>query len=300
MQDATLSQKAILILFPSWLPIINMNILQVITFIFHSILIQPLANGLIAFYKLLGGNMGLAIIGFSLFLRVILNPLTRPYMQSMKKMKDVAPDLAKLKARYKDDRAGLAKAQADFYKEKGVNPGAGCLPYLLQIVVLIAFFNVFTRTLSPDGNLVGKFNELLYPALKFEEGTVINTGFLYLDVTRPDVFRLQGLPFPLPGPILILAAVVQLFSAKMMMPLVKAEEKIAKKTKGVGDDLQVAMQSSTLYTFPLFTIIFGMSFASGLALYWLLFSLSQAFQQYRSSGWGGLAPWLNKLGLLKS
>jgi YidC/Oxa1 family membrane protein insertase len=268
--------------------------------IFEVILIQPLANGLIAFYKLLGGNMGLAIIGFSLFLRVILNPLTRPYMQSMKKMKDVAPDLEKLKARYKDDKAGLVKAQADFYKEKGVNPGAGCLPYLLQIVVLIAFFNVFTRTLSPDGNLVERFNELLYPPLRFEQEVSINTKFLYLDVTHPDVFRFEGLPFPLPGPILILAAVVQLFSAKMMMPLVKVEEKIAKKTKGIGDDFQVAMQSSTLYTFPLFTIIFGMSFASGLALYWLLFSLSQAFQQYRTSGWGGVAPWLRKLGLLKS
>jgi len=244
--------------------------------------------------------MGLAIIAFSLFLRVVLSPLTKPYMESMKKMKELAPNLEKLKAKYSGDKVGLAKAQADFYKEKGVNPGAGCLPYLLQIVVLIAFFNVFTRTLSPDGDLASRFNELLYTPLKFAEGVVVNTKFLYFDVTQPDVFRVAGLPFPLPGPVLILAALVQFFSAKMMMPYVEAEKKIAKKTKGATDDLQVAMQSSTIYTFPLFTIIFGISFASGLALYWLMFSLSQAYQQYRSSGWGGMTPWLKKLGLIQS
>ena len=59
--------------------------------IFTTLLTQPLANGLIIFYKVLGGNMGLAIIGFSLFLRVALYPLTKPYLESMKKMKDFAP-----------------------------------------------------------------------------------------------------------------------------------------------------------------------------------------------------------------
>src|SRR6185436_5765502 len=98
--------------------------------IFNVILIQPLANGLILFYRLLGENMGLAIIGFSLFLRLCLEPLTRPYIKSMKKMREYAPELEKLKKRHKGDRAKLASAQADFYKQKGINPGAGCLPMI--------------------------------------------------------------------------------------------------------------------------------------------------------------------------
>src|SRR3990172_6088182 len=171
--------------------------------IFTTFLIQPLANGLILFYKLLGHNMGLAIIGFSLFLRFIFNPLTKPYMNSMKKMKDLTPQLAKLKKKH-NDKVKLAQAQADLYKQRGVNPGAGCLPYLLQIVVLIAFFNVFTRTLSPDGDPLGRFNELLYAPLQFAQGESINTKFLYLDITKPDVFKSSSLPFPIPGPILIL------------------------------------------------------------------------------------------------
>src|SRR3989344_3740413 len=199
--------------------------------IFTTLLIQPLANGLILFYRFLGGNMGLAIIGFSLFLRFVLNPLTKPYMQSMKKMKDLGPLIEKLKIRHKGDKIKFAKAQADLYKEKGINPGAGCLPYLLQIVVLIAFFNVFTRVLTPDGDPAARFNELLYSFLKFKEGEIVNMHFLYLDVTKPDVINIPGVPFPIPGPVLFLAALVQFLSAKVMVPYTKAEEKIAQKTK---------------------------------------------------------------------
>lgn len=268
--------------------------------IFTTILIEPLANGLMLFYRILGGNMGLAIIGFSLFLRFILNPLTKPYMESMKKMREYAPQLTKLKKKHEGDKIKFAQAQADFYKEKGINPGAGCLPYLLQIVVLIAFFNVFTRTLSPDVDPTGSFNELLYEPLKLSQGQEINTDFLYLNITRPDVFNLPSLPFPIPGPILILAALIQFLSAKVTSPAAKIEQSIAEKTKGEADDFQVAMQKYMVYTFPLFTLIIGIRFASGLALYWLVFSTTQAYQQVRAQGWGELSPWLEKANLIKS
>ncbi|OGM28017.1 hypothetical protein A3D00_03115 [Candidatus Woesebacteria bacterium RIFCSPHIGHO2_02_FULL_38_9] len=268
--------------------------------IFNLLLIQPLTNGLIFFYRLLGENMGLAIIAFSIFLRFLLNPLTKPYMESMKRMKDLGPQLEKLKAKHKDDKQKLMKAQADFYKEKGINPSAGCLPYLLQIVILIALFNVFIKVLAQNGDTISKLNEVLYQPLRISQNQVINTKFLYLDITKPDVFNLPNIPFPLPGPILILAALVQFASAKIMAPFVKEEEKLAKKTKGKEDDLAVAMQNSSTYTFPLFTIIFGIGFASGLALYWLIFSLYQAIQQYQTSGWGGLTPLIKRIGLIKS
>lgn len=263
--------------------------------IFTYFLVQPLANGLILFYKVLGSNMGLAIIGFSLFLRFILNPLTRPYMDSVRKMKEVAPSLEKLKKKHKGDKVKLAQAQADLYKEKGINPGAGCLPYLLQIVVLIAFFNVFTTALSPNGDLVAKFNELLYNPLKFGQEESINTHFLYIDITKPDVLRLASLPFSIPGPILILTALVQFISAKVMTPFTEVEGVVAKETKDKADDLQVGFQKPMVYTFPLMTLFIGMRFASGLALYWFIFSLSQTYQQVKSQGWGELTPLIKKL-----
>ncbi len=267
--------------------------------IFTTLLIQPLTNGLIFFYNILAHNMGFAIIGFSLFLRVVTNPLTKPYMASMKKIKEVEPLIKKLKIKYKNDQKGMMAAQTELYKQKGINPSAGCLPYILNIVIMIALFNVFTHVLSQNGDAMVKLNEILYAPLRFSENSNLNTSFLYLDVRTPDIFNFDGVPFPIPGPFIVLAGLLQFLSAKMMSPLVKEEEKIAKKTKGEADDMAVAMQSSMIYTFPLMTIFFGIKFPSGLALYWLLFSIFQMYQQYKSSGWGGLTPFIKRLGLLK-
>lgn len=261
--------------------------------IFTSILVEPLANGLVIFYRLLGQNMGLAIIGFSVFLRVILEPLTRPYLESMKKMREYAPQLEKIKRRHKGDRTKLAQAQAAFYKEKGINVGAGCLPMILQFVVLIALYQVFIAALS-NGN-ISHFNDLLYQPLKFASGQIVNTKFLYLDIVKPDTISLSFIPFPIPGLVVILAAVAQMFSAKMASPYLEAEKKLAKKTKGSQDDMMAAMQSSSVYTFPFLTLLIGVRFPSGLAIYWLVFSLYQAWQQYRTTGWGGATGWIRKL-----
>ena len=221
-------------------------------------------------------------------------------MNSMKKMKDVAPALEKLKAKHKGDKVKLAQAQADLYKQNKINPAAGCLPYLLQIVVLIAFFNVFARTLYPKVDSIAGFNNLVYKPLQFTQDGGINTRFLYLDIKTPDTFKISFIPVALPGPVLILAALIQFLSAKITSPLVKEEEAIAKKTKSEMDDMQVSMQKSMIYMFPLMTIFIGYQFPSGLALYWLVFSLMQAIQQVRSQGWGGLTPSLERFGLLKS
>jgi YidC/Oxa1 family membrane protein insertase len=243
--------------------------------------------------------MGLAIIGFSLFLRYITNPLTKPYMNSMKKIKEIEPLVAKLKKKYANDPKKLMQAQTELYRQKKINPGSGCLPYLLQIVILIALFNVFTQVLSQNGDTLTKLNQMLYAPLKFSENSTLNTSFLYLDVRKPDIFKFANIPFPIPGPLLILAGLLQFFSAKMMAPVVRAEQKIAKKTMGEADDIAASMQSSMIYMFPVMTIIFGVNFPSGLALYWLLFSVFQIYQQYKTSGWGGLTPLIQKLGLLK-
>lgn len=266
--------------------------------IFTLFLTQPLANGLALAYKLLGHNMGLAIIGFSLALRIALNPLTKPYLASMKKMKEYSQDLEKLRHRHKNDKTKLLQAQAEFYRQKGINPSAGCLPYLLQIIVLIALFRVFTSVLSANGDLVEKFNTLLYQPLKFSSTEVINTKFLYLDVTKPDVFRLPSVPFPLPGPVVILSAAIQFLSTKFSSQYVKTERKLAKKTPEQSDDIMVATQSSMLYLFPLLTLWIGIQFPSGLALYWILFSLFQLLQQ-SSFSVKEAGSWLKKLSLLK-
>jgi len=267
--------------------------------IFNTILIEPLANGLKIFYDILFDNLGLAIIGFSAFLRLITIPLTRPYMESMKKMREIAPEVEKLKKKHKD-KIKFSQAQADLYKQKGISPAAGCLPYLLQIVILFGFFRMFTLVLSSDLSATEAFNQLLYPPLQFEAGEIVNTQFLYLDLGEPDVINVPGLPFPIPGPLLVLAAIAQFLSAKIMQPYNEQQEKVAKSTKESSDDLQASLQKSMIYTFPVITLLVGVSFPSGLALYWLIFSLLQLIQQYKSTGFGGLTPWAKRFAVLKS
>lgn len=265
--------------------------------IFNILLVQPLINGLFLFYKVLGQNLGIAILTFSVFLIFALRPLTKPYLESMKKIKALEPQLAKLKKKYGDDKTKMAQAQAELYKQNKINPAAGCLPYLLQFAILIALFNVFTTALSSDGNVMSKVDELLYPALKFADTQTLNTQFLYLDLSKPDSFHVSGIPFALPGLFLILSGIAQFLSAKVTVPYIAAEASAAKKTKSETDDMQVAMQQSMTYMLPLMTLIFGLNFPSGLALYWLVFSVINVWQQVSMSGWGSLTPAIN---LLKS
>lgn len=262
--------------------------------IWQTLFVQPLVNALLLLYGVFG-NLGIAIILLTLSIRLLLSPITVPSMKAMQKMKDLAPELEKLKKRHKDDKTKLRQAQADLYKSKGVNPASGCLPQVVQLVVLFALVGVFN--LIASGNAVENVNKFAYPALRLTEG--FNTNFLYLDLTKPDVLRFEGLPFPLPGPILITAALLQLLSSKMLMPTVEKDKKIAQKTEGSTDDAMMAMQQQMLYLFPAMTIFIGFNFASGLVVYWFVLSLFQMIQQYFVSGWGGLNPWLSKLNLVK-
>jgi len=261
--------------------------------IFTTLLVQPLTNGLILFYKILGQNLGVAILVFSVVLIFIMRPLTKPYLESMKRIKEMEPRLSKLRKKFGTDKMGLSQAQAALYKENKINPTAGCLPYLLQFVILIALFNVFTTTLSGNGNTIPNLNKLLYAPLQFKGNEVLNTKFLYLDVSKPDTFNIPGIKFALPGLFLLLSTVAQFLSVKITAPYINKEKQIASKTKSETDDMQVAMQSSMTYMLPLMTLFFGLKFPSGLALYWLIFSLINVWQQVKMSGWGSLTPAVN-------
>src|SRR3989344_4527834 len=249
------------------------------------IFFQPLVNALIFFYQVLGQNLGLAIIGLTAVIRGALNPLTAPSIKSAQKLKELQPELAKLKEKYGQDRQAFAQAQLKFYQKEGVNPAAGCLHQIVQIVILIALFQAFNQILRSNGDTMVKLNEILYAPLKLAEGAVINTRFLYLDLTKPDTFAIPAINFglfnldKLPGLFLIASAVTQFLSSKLMMPASAASAAKAQKTPQQADDMVTAMQSQMLYLMPAMTLFIGFSFPSGLVLYWLTFSLLMLIQQ---------------------
>ncbi len=273
--------------------------------IFHTFLSQPLLNALIFLYQVLFQNLGLAIIALTLLMRFALIPLTVPSLKAAQKMRELQPELEKLKKKYKKNKQAFAQAQLKLYKKHGANPAAGCLPQIIQIIILIALFQAFNQIIRPENNTIAKINEALYPFLKLPSDTSFNTRFFYLELTKPDIIRLPlqlgSLKLPgLPGLFLILAALAQLLSSLMMLPQSKAAEVQAKKTPQKEDDLATSMQTQMIYLFPLMTLLIGFSFPSGLVLYWATFSLTTMIQQYFIFGPGGLTPYLKKLGLKKT
>jgi len=88
------------------------------------------------------GDYSLAIILLTLFVKVALLPLTIKQDKSMKKMKDIQPEINKLRDQYGSDPKMLNEKTMALYKEYKVNPAAGCLPILLQMPILFALFAV--------------------------------------------------------------------------------------------------------------------------------------------------------------
>jgi YidC/Oxa1 family membrane protein insertase len=233
----------------------------------------------------LGNNLGLAIIGLTAVIRGALAPLTAPSLKSAEKLRSLQPELNKLKEKYGKDRQKFSQKQLELYQKHGVNPAAGCLPQVVQIIILIALSQAFNKVLVADGVVVANLNEVLYSPLKLAENAVINTRFLYLDLVKPDLFSIPAINLGplslnhLPGIFLIAAAISQFVSSKMMMPAAKGTEAKAKKSPEKTDDMAAAMQEQMLYLMPIMTIFIGFRFPSGLVLYWLTFSVFMLLQQ---------------------
>ena len=252
----------------------------------QQLLYHPILNLLVFFYQILFHNLGLAILALTIVLRGVLIPLTLPTLKAAQKQKDLLPELKKLQEKHKGNKEKLAKAQMELYRRHGVNPAAGCLPQILQIVVLIALYQVFIRVLNSDGQQVIELNKVLYfDFLKLDPGRVINLHFGPWNLAKPD--HLYILP--------ILAGVFQFFLSKMMRPAAEKAVEKAKKTPDKSDDLMYTMQEQMLYLMPLMTVFIGWKLPAGLVLYWLATTVFSLVQQYFVSGLGGLELWVRKI-----
>ena len=120
------------------------------SFIWHTLLVNPILNILVALYDVTG-SLGVGIILLTLLVRTLLIPVIIPSMRQMKKQKELQPELEKLKKKYKDDKKKMAEAQMDLFKKHGLNPVSGCLSQIPMLIVLIAVYNVIqTISKAPD------------------------------------------------------------------------------------------------------------------------------------------------------
>ncbi len=230
--------------------------MKILVGIWNNFFYEPILWLLTILYNLSFQNLGLAIIMVTVLIRVALLPLILPSLRSAKKMQDLQPQMANLKQRYGHDKKRHTQEQLRLYKQHGINPAAGCLPNLVQILFLIALYQVFFSTLSSG----------------------FNREFLIWDLTKKD----STLILP------ILAGISQLILSKMMLP----KNRTPVKGQGGMEEAVYSMQSQMLYLFPIMTVVIGWQFPSGLVLYWAVTTIFSIIQQYAVTGTGGLEGWL--------
>lgn len=99
-------------------------------------------------YRFVVSNYGLAIIIFSLLMKLLLHPLTVGQTRTAQKMQLLAPEMAKIKEKYKDDVQKQQQETMALYGQYGINPAGGCLPLVLQIPIFTALYSVFSSDIS--------------------------------------------------------------------------------------------------------------------------------------------------------
>ncbi|MEL6645174.1 MAG: membrane protein insertase YidC [Pseudomonadota bacterium] len=212
------------------------------------------------------GNMGWAIIALTFIIKALLLPLAYKSYVSMAKMKELQPEMEKIKERAGDDRQKLQQEMMNLYKKEKVNPASGCLPILLQIPIFFSLYKVIFVTI-----------ELRHAPW---------VGWIQ-DLSAPDpssIFNLWGiLPFagPEPGSIMALIFIG-------ILPLV------------LGVSMWLQQKLNPAPTDPTQQMIFAWmpwvfmfmlgSFASGLVIYWIANNLITFGQQYLIMRSQGMKP----------
>ncbi|RYH08971.1 membrane protein insertase YidC [Tropicimonas sp. IMCC6043] len=201
------------------------------------------------------GNMGWSIIALTLFLKTLLFPLAYKSYTSMAKMRELQPEMEKLKERAGDDRQKLQKEMMELYKKEKVNPASGCLPILLQIPIFFSLYKVIFVTIElRQAPWIGYIRDLSAP----DPSSIFNL-FGLLPYTVPDLGALS---------ILSLGIMPILLGISMWMQ--------QKLNPAPTDPTQ---QMIFAWMPWIFMFMLG-SFASGLVLYWITNNTLTFMQQY--------------------
>jgi YidC/Oxa1 family membrane protein insertase len=221
---------------------LDVNAQKIIDFGWFDIIAKPLIWALNMMNKVTH-NYGIDIIVLTILIKIIFYPLTVKSSTSMKKMQKLQPIIAKLKEKYKDDKAKLNQEMMGIYKREGVNPMGGCLPMVIQIPVFFALYKALSGAIElRHAHFLWWMNDLSSPE---------------------DLFTFHVAGYALPIRILpLIMGVTQVIQQKM--------------TPTTADP----MQEKIMLLMPIvFTFLFW-SFPSGLVLYWLVNNVISIAQQY--------------------
>ncbi len=241
--------------------------------IFNELVYKPIYNLLVFVYNVVPlHDFGIAIIIVTLLIKFVLVPLSKKQIEAQKKMQELQPKIKLIQEKYKNDKEKQSRALMEFYKENKTNPFSGCLPLIVQLVFLIAIYQVLFN-ISQAGlqiNAADLYSFVSNPGL-------INHSFLgIIDLSSAinlSQISIKSLPHIL---LVFFAAGAQYFQTKMLM----SGQKNADGKKNEKDFAQL-MSKQMLYLGPALTLFIGFKFPAGLALYWLASTLFMIAQQYQ-------------------
>ncbi|WP_198598146.1 membrane protein insertase YidC [Blastococcus atacamensis] len=221
---------------------------------------------------LAGLTWALAIVFLVVTIRLILFPLFVKQIKSQRAMQELQPELAKLRKQYGSDRQGMAVAQQAMFKERGVNPLAGCLPILPQIPVFLSLFHVLRRLAPGKEGLYSWTDQLTDEAAKAKVfGAPISASFNMSGAKEQSILEIASY-----GTIRIVAFVLIL----VMCATTYFTQRQIMARSGPVEGQAAMVQKLMLYGVPLSLFVSGFIFPIGVLIYWMTNNLWTLGQQF--------------------
>lgn len=260
--------------------------------IFTTIIIKPIFNLLVLIYALLPGhNFGLAIIIFTILVRLLMWPLVKKQLNHAKAMRELTPEIKKIKQAAKGDRQKESQMTMELYKEREINPFASLGILVVQLPILIGLYSGLNRIIKNPHQIVtfsysfiqhlGWIQTLSHNIHRFDDSLL---GIVNLTRTAVGPKGIYGVGIVIAAA----AAIGQFFQSKQLMPQSKDSRSLkailSEAGKGKQADqaeVNAAVGRSTMFLVPGLVFIFAIRLALALPLYWLASSVVAYIQQAR-------------------
>ncbi len=242
-----------------------------------------MVNILLFIYNLVGHNFGIAIILFTLLIRLVTHPLTVQQMKGAQSMQSLQKDKRwiDMQAKYKNDKEKLSQEQMKLYKELGVNPFASCIPTLIQFPIIIGLYQAVIQALATTPVELLNFIRHIYPGfLEVSNIIPLNNRFLWMDLGKPDLIEVSWLPFGIP----ILAVIVLITTY--------VQSKLITPPPANSKDQSAQISGMMNLYMPFLMGYLALTLASGLSLYFVASNVI-GIAQYALMGkvnWNSVVP----------
>lgn len=238
-------------------------------------------------------NYGIAIIVFSVILRIILIPITIKQQKSMKKSAQLQEEMKEISRKYKNNPEKLNQETIDLYKREKMSPFSGCLSSIVQLVIILSVFWLVSQPLTymkrVDKDLINQYKQEIqeenngqtstYSEIEVinkkgmeDERVYINMDFLGLDLSKVPGNNLNNWKVYVIPVLYVISSIVSIKMTTKMTEKKKKENEVSGNEEAQSDELEAmqAMNKNMTYMMPIMSVFIAFIAPLGLALYWFV------------------------------